>query len=115
MFEVPLNARQLANNAIKRGSWPAALAAYNATRDQHGVRTLIGYTQAEQYQLARLLQMGTADPDLAASLSYESARLGAGLNVGVIIKADDWAKKMFNDVFNGKVMTDDDIRENCGN
>lgn len=110
-----LNARQLANDAIKAGSWPAALAAYNSTREQHGVRTLIGYSQEEQYQLARLLQMGTADPDLATSLSYESARLGAGLNAGVIVRSDEWARKMFNGAFGGKAMTDDDIRENCGN
>jgi hypothetical protein len=109
------NARRLADAGIARGSWTTALAAYNATRRQHGVSPSIGYSQTEQYQLARLLQMGTADPELAASLADEAALLRAGLDANVIASADARARTLFDGPFQGDAMSDDDIRKNCGN
>lgn len=108
------NARKLADGAIRKGSWEAVLAAYNATRTP-GFQGTIGYSQEEQYQLARLLQHGMSDVGLSESLSYEVARLGAELGASKISESDKVALRLYRSVFKGKAISDEALHENCGN
>lgn len=109
------NAKNLADYGIRQGNWRSVMAAFHAGQAEHGISSNIGYSVEERYSLARLLQMGSIDPELSSAYGYDAARLSANLNATVIASADKRANYMFESYYNGRGMAADSaLSQNCG-
>lgn len=108
------NAKKLADYGVRQGNWRSVLAAFQAAQAEHGISSNIGYSVEERYSLARLLQMGSIDPELSSAYGYDAARLSANLNATVIASAEKRANYMFESYYKGKGMTDSALSQSCG-
>jgi hypothetical protein len=107
-------AGDLIDREIKKGSWPMVVHAYNAATAEHGVKTAFEHTQAQAYVWARLMQLGTSDPERKESYGYRAAEYGAGLGAAELAQASSQAEQLFRDSFGSQRMTDKELYENCG-
>jgi hypothetical protein len=108
-------AGEFIDREIKKGSWPMVVQAYHAARAEHGLQTVFAHTQSQSYVWARLMQLGSSDPERKEAYGSEAASYGAGLDAALLSKANGEAERLFRDSFASRLMTDEELYENCGN
>ncbi|WJI14903.1 hypothetical protein MWN52_14910 [Pseudoxanthomonas winnipegensis] len=107
------NAKRYADQGIMRGDWRSAIAAFDAGQAEHGITTLIGYSIAEKYALARLLQMGSSDPDQSARYAYDAEVLASTMTAADLAREDVRARQLYGTRFRGKPMPDSALSQGC--
>lgn len=107
--------RELVLRGLAAGNWPAVIAANNMTRAEHGPQTQVQFSNEEAYVFARLLQMGMPDKALSESYGYDAAGLARQLDPDQVRAANARAEKLFLTAFGGRVMSEAERYENCGN
>ncbi|TYT23835.1 hypothetical protein FZO89_16595 [Luteimonas viscosa] len=107
--------RNLILKGLNAGNWSAVIAANNMIRAEHRPQTLVRFSNEEGYVFARLLQMGMPDKALSESYGYDAAGFAKQLNPNQLRVANDRAENLFLTTFGGRVMSDAERYENCGN
>ena len=108
-------ARGFIDREIANGSWPMVLAAYNAQRASHGVKTAVRLSPESRYLWSRLMELGAHDPDYRSAYAQEAAEHGAGMTMAAFAEADAQANALFRGAFGSRQMTIDEFYENCAN
>lgn len=93
------HAPRFVQDGLRLGSWPVALAAYHATREEHGFRTSLGLSKQDIYLLARLAQMGSPDAEAESQYRDQAADSSRNLGAGQIVALDKRASGLFANEF----------------
>jgi len=69
-------APRLIERGLKAGNWPIAVAAYQASQEEHGIETGAGFSAQTSYMLARLVQRGSPDALSESQYGYRAENIG---------------------------------------
>lgn len=109
------HAKKFIDRGIQGGSWPAVISANNIVNAEHGPSAAVDWPQMQTYVFARLLQLGAPDQELSSAYGFEAARRAETLSAESLVAGDKMAVDLFRSRFSGRIMTDEDRYENCGN
>jgi hypothetical protein len=108
-------APRLIERGLKTGNWPIAVAAYQASQEEHGIETSAGFSAQTSYMLARLVQQGSPDALSESQHGYRAENIARTLTAAELVDLDRQASELFNGVFNKKKVDAQSVVDMCVN
>ncbi|MCD0258148.1 hypothetical protein JWH11_07900 [Xanthomonas melonis] len=106
---------RLVQDGLNTGNWAVVLAAYQASLEQHGLRTQANVSDQHAYVIIRLIQRGASDNVERTHLADEAARRSRHLTASEVIALDAQVSALLEDRFKERSVSMQAVTDMCAN